>query len=439
MGYTQRQEQARDACHTHRYILYGGARGGGKSRWLRWQLLYMLLYWAGSEDIRNVTVGLFCSTYPELRDRQISKIADEFPGWLGELKDSQDYGLAFHLKDKWGGGRIALRNLDDPSKYKSAEFACIGVDELTQIDKATFDMLRGSLRWPGIGRTVFLAGSNPDGPGNLWVRELWVERNFPKEMQGIKDDFIFIRSLPEDNPYLAPEYWDELRSQPPDIQRAWIEGDWYVFSGQAIRFRQDVHVIRPTEIPDYWVRKTGYDWGYAKPACYLWTARNPDNGRVIVYREMYQAGLTDPRQAEIIRQMEPADERIITRFADPSVFTKRTIESNPTSTADVFASHGLYLTSAQNDRIAGKRKIDGLIEPLPDGKPGLLVFETCRDLVKTLPSLVYDKTRVEDVDTGGEDHAYDALRYALSDDVSQMASKAAPKPERHPLARLEFV
>lgn len=436
--YTERQAEARDACFTHRYILYGGARGGGKSHWLRWQLLYMLLYWA-SQDIRHVTVGLFCSTYPELRDRQIGKISDEFPQWLGEVRDSQDYGLCFHLREKFGGGRIALRNLDDPSKYKSSEFAAIGVDELTQIDKKTFDMLRGSMRWPGIGRSVFMAGSNPDGPGNLWVRELWVEKKFPREMEQIKNDFIFIRSLPSDNPYLEASYWDELQSQPEDVRRAWIDGDWYVFSGQALKFRSDAHVIRPTEIPDYWVRKSGYDWGYAKPSCYLWTARNPDNGRVIVYREFYAAGLTDPQQAESIKNMEQFGERITIRYADPSVFTKRTTDNNPTSTADVFASHGLYLTPAQNDRIAGKRKVDALFEALPDGKPGLLIFENCVNLIKTLPSLVYDKTRVEDVDTKGDDHAYDSLRYALSDDVSQEAARERPKPKKPALARLEFM
>ncbi|CAK0768384.1 hypothetical protein CCP3SC15_3870001 [Gammaproteobacteria bacterium] len=76
----------------------------------------------------------------------------------------------------------------------------------------------------------------------------------------------------------------------------------------------------------------------------------------------------------------------------------------------------MYLTQAVNDRIAGKRKVDKLLGDLPDGRPGLLVFSTCTNLIRTLPTLIYDKVQVEDVDTKGEDHAYDALRYLLTDD-----------------------
>lgn len=41
------------------------------------------------------------------------------------------------------------------------------------------------------------------------------------------------------------------------------------------------------------------------------------------------------------------------------------------------------------------------------------VFSTCAHLIRTLPSLCYDKNRVEDVDSKLEDHPYDAWRYGL--------------------------
>lgn len=439
--WTDKQRQAVDACFTHRFILYGGARGGGKSRWLRWMLLFLLLYWFLAKGLRGVRVGLFCATYPELRDRQISKIDEEFPGWLGEVKETKEDGLCFFVRDAFGGGKIALRNLDDPEKYKSGEFAAIAVDELTLLpEKRIFDILRGSLRWPHIRHTLFLAATNPDGVGNLWVRELWIERRFPPEMDAIKDQFAFIQALPADNPHLDEQYWADLRSQPPDIQKAWVEGDWYIFTGQVLPLRSR-HIITPQEIPDYWIRKSGYDWGFAKPFAYLWGARNPDNGRWILYRELYAAGFTDPRQAEWVRQSEDArTEKIIRRFADPSVFAKNTKGEvgTPTSTADIFAAHGLLLTPGNNDRLNGKRKVQTLLENLEDGEPGLLVFSTCENFIRTLPSLVYDKKRVEDVDTDGEDHAYDALRYLLTDDLTQEEMQRQKRPQRaHPLYSLK--
>jgi hypothetical protein len=44
--------------------------------------------------------------------------------------------------------------------------------------------------------------------------------------------------------------------------------------------------------------------------------------------------------------------------------------------------------------------------------PGLLIFSTCRDLIRTLPALQHDPDRPEDVDSDGEDHAPDEARYA---------------------------
>ncbi len=45
----------------------------------------------------------------------------------------------------------------------------------------------------------------------------------------------------------------------------------------------------------------------------------------------------------------------------------------------------------------------------------------CQNLVRTLPGLVHDELKPEDVNTDGEDHAPDALRYGLM-------SRPAPKP-----------
>jgi hypothetical protein len=41
----------------------------------------------------------------------------------------------------------------------------------------------------------------------------------------------------------------------------------------------------------------------------------------------------------------------------------------------------------------------------------LYLFSTCQHLIRTLPALQHDQKHPEDVDTEGEDHAGDALRY----------------------------
>ena len=155
-----RQLEFLQALDKYKYLLYGGAKGGGKSYILRWSLIKLLAKWAEAGH-KKVRVGLFCEDYPSLKDRQITKIQSEFPRWLGTLSDSSIEGMSYVLRPQFGGGVIALRNLDDPSKYASSEFAAAAVDELTKNKRAVFDQLRSIIRWPGIENTKFLAGTNP--------------------------------------------------------------------------------------------------------------------------------------------------------------------------------------------------------------------------------------------------------------------------------------
>src|ERR1700677_1054313 len=98
---------------THRFLLYGGQAGGGKSHFLRWWSVFYLMALA-EQGVKGATVGLFCEDYPSLLDRQISKIRTEFPPGLGVLKEGVTRD--FHLTPRYGSGRILLRNLDDPAK-----------------------------------------------------------------------------------------------------------------------------------------------------------------------------------------------------------------------------------------------------------------------------------------------------------------------------------
>ena len=182
--FTPKQWVAVEAADRYRFALFGGSRGPGKSYWLRWYAIRQLIALAGM-GITGAVWGLFCETYPELQDRQINKIAREFPVWLGTLKETRTLGLGYYLHPQYGGGVLALRNLDDPNKYKGAEFIGLSIDELTRIPMNKFDILRGSMRWPGVDRTQFCAATNPDGRYAEWVRQLWIEQKF--EGEGFKE------------------------------------------------------------------------------------------------------------------------------------------------------------------------------------------------------------------------------------------------------------
>lgn len=405
-----------------RYVLYGGAAGPGKSYSLRWAMVKLHLWWA-QQGITDVRTGLFCEDYPTLRDRQIVRMKREFPRWLGEVRETRDEGLGFFLSPAYGGGYVALRNLDDPSKYASSEFAAIGVDELTKNDKQTFDDLRFRLRWPGVSYTPFLGGSNPGSIGHGWVKKLWIDGDFSGEDENLKAEwFEFIRALPRDNPYLDESYWEQLHSLPKAMRRAMEEGDWDVFAGQVFsEWRQNLHVVEPFTIPPEWTRWTATDYGFVDPFCTLWFARSPDKKELYVYREAYQTGQRAQIQARIVKRWSEG-ERIDMHAADPSMWAKREGLAGDTL-ADEYLRAGVKLEKANNDRLTGWNAVHEALswKELPGEQaagriikaPRLRVFSTCKNLIRTLPALPYDSIRVEDVDTDAEDHAADALRYGV--------------------------
>jgi len=224
-NFTPKQRLFLEFTKTYRYTLYAGTVGTGKSYALRWIILYWLLYW-GAKGHKNVQGGLFCRTHPKLNDRHFKRVKQEFPDWLGTYYEQKH---EFHLHEDYGGGILMFRNLDEPEKYRSAEWAIVGVDELVQIPKETFDLLLERNRWPGIENTKFLAVSNPVGEYSNWVREFFVEKTSKDERCR---DAGYLKAEIGDNPYLPENYYEELaKGMDESLKKALLYGDWYALEG----------------------------------------------------------------------------------------------------------------------------------------------------------------------------------------------------------------
>lgn len=433
---------------THRYVLYGGARGGGKSFLLRWGLLWLLLEWH-LKGIKNVRVGLFCEDYPTLRDRQISKIKVEFPLWMGSIRETQDEGLGFFLKPEYGGGAILLRNLDDPSKYQSAEFAALAVEELTKNPKETFDILRGSLRWPGISHTVFMGATNPGGIGHHWVHGLWILKDFPPEMEKLSEQFAFVQSLPSDNPHLDATYWEELNSLPEQLRRAWVEGLWDAFQGQAFgEWRTNLHVQKePQVLPEGWRCVGGMDWGSDRPGWYGQGFVGPEGRRHWRWEVYFGAGSKRGK-------MSPYDvgkligKEIAQRGPTPEFITLGHSAWSDTHNAmqvvsvadnlhrglqDAFGGAASFKApplvkvienpvNRENRKTAMHAALAWLPGPVKDDptanlppwhRPKMTVHPECANLVRTLPALPVDEKNPAAIDKDAEDHPFDGAANCL--------------------------
>jgi hypothetical protein len=311
-----------------------------------------------------------------------------------------------------------------------------------------------------------------------WKIHKEVYRN-PWTGETIERDRVYIPSRLTDNRYLGSEYVANLQmTGSQQLVKAWLEGDWSVIEGAFFpEWSTERHVIAPFAIPDDWLRFRSADWGSARPASIGWwavvgdTASNgngsgsdathralqmeagtllqPERGSGLVlprgalirYREWYVAsspnvGLKLPAEdvAEGIKLREIHEPRnaegkpsIAYGVMDPSAFAS---DGGP-SIAERMATRGVLFRRADNARVAQRGAMGGWDQLrarlIGDGeRPMIYVFSTCKDTIRTLPALQHDSARAEDVDSDGEDHAADEVRYACMS--RPYSRRAALKP-----------
>jgi phage terminase large subunit len=142
----------------------------------------------------------------------------------------------------------------------------------------------------------------------------------------------------------------------------------------------------------------------------LWVAVD-ENGRCYVYREFAQNDMVVSKAAAKQLELTRPDENIYFSIAPPDMWSR----SNDTgkTRAATFAEHGVSLLKADNNRIQGWSALKELFKLRADGKPGLILFDTCGTLIECVKCLQHDKKNVDDVskEPHGITHGPDALRY----------------------------
>jgi hypothetical protein len=390
-------------------VLYGGAAGGGKS----FAMLIDPLRYCHNPVHRALILR---RSMPELREL-IDKSRELYPKAFK--------GARFREVEKlWNfpsGAKIEFGFLErdsDVYRYQGQAYSWIGFDEITHLPtEFGWNYLASRLRTTDPNLQTYLrCTANPGGVGAQWVKKRYV---LPSESNNAfigKDGLTrkFIPARLQDNPYLAEdgEYERMLNSLPAVQRKQLLEGNWDIAEGAAFaEFETEAHVIAPFEIPSWWERVKGVDYGYAAESCCLWAAVDPEDKTIIIYRELYQKGLTGSALADKITYMEESEVKSISGVLDTAAWA-RTGYSGPTI-GETLVNKGHKLRRADKNRVAGKVQIHEHLRKRPDGRPRLQVVSTCSNLIRELQGIPLSKTNSEDVDTNASDHAYDALRYLL--------------------------
>ncbi len=437
-------------------VLYGGALGGGKSYLAR---VASIIY---SMEIPGLVTYLFRRTFKEVLANHIHTPG----GYLEMLHELIDAGDVVYSKSDysftfWNGSRIQLAHAQYESDIYAHQGAQIGfliVDEATHFSPLMIRFLRsrvrlGSLKiptnWLGLFPRI-LYTTNPGNIGHHYFKSNFVDfgsgRIFraPEEESGMLREYVPAKLT--DNKVLLindPDYAQRVKGMgDTNTVNAMINGDWECLSsgGFADLWRAKFHVIDPFEIPHTWSIDRGYDYGSSAPAAALFFAESDGEefvdskgavcwvpkGSIFIIKECYLAnqryeGLRLTAEAQAKRILAAQDDERWGKFVKPGAADNAIFSSEPGRPSIADEMKGVGITFTRSDKSPGSRirgveimrtRLDASTKR-PMESPGIFIFSTCTHTIRTVPNLENDPKNVEDIDSTGEDHLWDVIRYRL--------------------------
>lgn len=419
-------------------ILFGGAAGGSKSHSARWDA-YRHCF--AVPDFRAIIMR---RTFEELKRNHLDRARSEcerMNAFFG--KDvinliSTEHEIRVDVHGKGRESKIIFghcQNLGDEEKYLGDAYDAFYPDEMATFEKKQIIGIAGRLRSEKRGIVARMGGtSNPGGAHTLWLKEYFIDKLEAQIRQDnpryLASRYQFIQAMLYDNPYyMDPDgtytnYEERLFAYDPERRRQLLLGDWTALAGQFFpEFSEHKHVavlpIPPGCKIERWV-----DWGYDPHyGMCLWVACLP-NGRLYVFYEWKFNGATAKQKlvaSEVAARIRTLtlDEvlplvksrRISKTLADPSMWAGDGHSGE--DYAETFARAGVQMLQADNDRVMGWGRMRHWLRDAPDGAPWLMFHPRCVTTTRTIPALVRDKSDPDDIDTNGEDHPADTVRYGV--------------------------
>jgi phage terminase large subunit len=227
--FTDRQDQADDAlaCVDCKRLLYGGAKGGGKSWFLCvWAFLYAYdiaskfgllpsknpihIGWIGRKQAVDFTATTL-QTWRQVIPEEYYEIKG------GSEKDPKHILIKGRIAIDFGG----LDKTENINKFNSAEYGFFALDQAEETLRDEIAILRGSLRLKIQGQELPYKELYTANPASCWLKDEFITTR--------PDGNVFIPALPTDNPHLPAQYTQTLIDAfgyRQELLEAYLYGSW---------------------------------------------------------------------------------------------------------------------------------------------------------------------------------------------------------------------
>lgn len=241
--------------------------------------------------------------------------------------------------------------------------------------------------------------------GLTWTYEKFYE----KALEG----YTYVHGTGLDNPFIDPRVLRrKVRGMTESMQRARLFGHFTSQSGLIYQnFNPSIHVIKPFEIPKDGKIFRSIDFGVRNPFCCLWfywdqKGRFGADDAVYVFREYYKTERTVIENGKRILDLSKKDQKVLFTVADSAGKGDR-----------LLLSRELKIPTKPSPKELGLvNMIELVLDRLAihaDSKPRLFFFSSCTNLIKEIKKYRWKDTRSKDEPVKADDHALDALRYAI--------------------------
>ncbi len=373
--------------YTHRWELYNGSAGSGKSYFISQKIITRCL----REKIKVLVCRRYATT---LRNTCFALFKDILSSWkikqFVKIRET-DFNIQFP-----NGSEIIFLGLDEETKLLSlTNISCIFVEEAFEITQDMAEQLNLRMRGTNVGQQIIMAW-NPISKSS-WLYQ-FTEVNLP-------DNALYVKSTYLDNPFLPEEYvkaLEELKVRNPRKAEVFVYGLWGTDSEGLVltNWRAEEFDVQSIVQKKGIEHRVGMDFGYQDPSAIVETLFDRENNTIYVINEFYRQGQTLDQLKEAIERMGLKKSKIYADAAEP-----RTI--------DFFRRNYLNIYPC----IKGAGSVESGIAFLQNNT--IIVLPKCQSVINELDNFSYIKDKKTGLYTEKMTHEYshsiDAMRYAYSD------------------------